>query len=66
MALVKNGDAITIDARRRTIDVALAPRELAARRRRWRPKPSAYDRGVLAKYRRLVGSASDGAVTDEP
>jgi len=59
------GDAITIDARGRTIDVALTAREFAARRRRWRPKRSAYDRGVLAKYRRLVGPASGGAVTDE-
>jgi len=66
LALVKNGDAITIDARRRTVDVAVGARELAARRRAWKPKKSAYDRGVLAKYRRLVGSASGGAVTDEP
>ena len=66
LALVKNGDAITIDARRRTIDMAVGTRELAARRRAWKPKKSAYDRGVLAKYRRLVGSASGGAVTDEP
>ncbi len=66
LALVKNGDTITIDARQRTIDVALTARELAARRRKWRSKASAHDRGVLAKYRRLVGPASDGAVTDEP
>ena len=66
LALVKNGDRITIDARARTIDVALSARELAARRRGWKPKKSPYDRGVLAKYRRLVGSASHGAVTDEP
>jgi len=66
LALVKNGDSITIDARARTIDVALGARELAARRRSWKPKKSAYDRGVLAKYRRLVGPASGGAVTDEP
>ena len=65
LALVKNGDAITIDARARAIDVALTARELAARRKVWKPKKSAYDRGVLAKYRRLVGPASGGAVTDE-
>ena len=65
LALVKNGDAITIDARARAIDVAVTARELAARRKAWRPKKSAYDRGVLAKYRRLVGPASGGAVTDE-
>jgi dihydroxy-acid dehydratase len=38
---------------------------MAARRKAWKPKKSAYDRGVLAKYRRLVGPASGGAVTDE-
>ena len=65
LALVKNGDTITIDARARAIDVALTARELAARRKAWKPKKSAYDRGVLAKYRRLVGPASGGAVTDE-
>jgi dihydroxy-acid dehydratase len=65
LALVKNGDTITIDARTRAIDVALTAREMAARRKAWKPKKSAYDRGVLAKYRRLVGPASGGAVTDE-
>jgi len=64
LALVKNGDRITIDARARTIDLGVPPRELAARRRAWRPRKPAYTRGVLAKYARLVESASEGAVTD--
>ena len=66
LALVKAGDTITIDARRRSIDLAVSARELAARRRRWTPPRPAYTRGALAKYARLVASASDGAVTDLP
>ncbi len=64
LALVKNGDAITIDARTRTLTLDVPARELAARRRAWRaPKPR-YTRGVLAKYARCVSTASTGAVTD--
>jgi dihydroxy-acid dehydratase len=64
LAVVRNGDEITIDARARTLDVALPDRELRARLRAWKqPKPR-YTRGVLAKYARLVSSASTGAVTD--
>jgi dihydroxy-acid dehydratase len=64
LGLVRNGDAITIDARARLLTVDLPARELAARRRKWRrPKPR-YARGVLAKYARLVSTASAGAVTD--
>ena len=48
------------------VDRAAANPVLASRRRGWKPKKSPYGRGVLAKYRRLVGSASHGAVTDEP
>ena len=66
LALVQAGDAITIDARRRTVDVAVSARELAARRKKWAPPRPAYTRGALAKYARLVASASDGAVTDLP
>ena len=64
LALVKNGDAITIDARSRTLTLAVAAKELAARRRKWRPRKPQYARGVLAKYARLVSTASTGAVTD--
>jgi dihydroxy-acid dehydratase len=64
LALLRNGDRVTIDARRRSIDVALSAAELKRRRAAWRsPKPYAST-GVLAKYARVVSSASDGAVTD--
>jgi dihydroxy-acid dehydratase len=64
IALVKEGDSITIDAVKRRIQLNVPPRALAARRKRWRaPKPR-HTRGVLAKYLRLVSTASRGAVTD--
>ncbi len=64
IALVRNGDTITIDARARTIELAVSARDWAARRRAWKPRKPRYMRGVLAKYARLVESASEGAVTD--
>jgi dihydroxy-acid dehydratase len=64
LALVKNGDVITIDARRRKLTLAVGARELAARKRAWKAPKSRYTRGVLAKYARLVSTASTGAVTD--
>ncbi|MCC7485152.1 MAG: dihydroxy-acid dehydratase [Burkholderiales bacterium] len=64
IGLVKEGDSITIDARKRLIRLEVSARELAARRRKWKqPKPR-YARGALAKYTKLVTSASRGAVTD--
>ena len=64
LAVVKNGDVITIDAARRAITLGISAAELDRRLRLWRqPKPR-YTRGVLAKYAALVSSASDGAVTD--
>ena len=65
LALVKNGDGITIDARRRLLVLDVSIKELAARRRAWKPRKPRYTRGVLAKYARLVSTASTGAVTDE-
>jgi dihydroxy-acid dehydratase len=66
LALVKTGDAITIDAGRREITLHVAAAELKRRRAAWKaPKPYAR-RGVLAKYSRQVSSASLGAVTDLP
>ena len=65
IGLVNNGDSITIDAEKRTIHLDVSKRELADRRATWKPRKSAYRRGVLAKYAALVGSASEGAVTDE-
>ena len=64
IALVKNGDSITIDAKRQLIQLNVPAKELAARRKKWKaPKPR-YTRGLLAKYMRLVGTASKGAITD--
>ena len=64
IALVKEGDSITIDALKRLIQLDVRARELAARKKKWRqPKPR-YTRGALAKYIRLVSTASKGAVTD--
>ena len=64
IALVKNGDSITIYAEQRTITLGLSTKELAARRKAWKaPKPR-YIRGVLAKCAAHVTSASLGAVTD--
>ncbi|MFN0067594.1 MAG: dihydroxy-acid dehydratase [Limisphaerales bacterium] len=64
IAVVKNGDPITIDAEQRIITLAIPAKELDARLRNWKqPKPN-YRRGVLAKYAAQVSSASEGAVTD--
>ena len=64
LALVRNGDRIVIDAARREVTLEVAARELARRRRAWRAPRPRYTRGVLAKYARLVSTASEGAVTD--
>jgi dihydroxy-acid dehydratase len=64
IALVKERDAITIDADRLLISLDVPAKELAARRKRWKqPKPR-YTRGALAKYIKAVSTASVGAVTD--
>jgi dihydroxy-acid dehydratase len=64
LALVKNGDPITIDAENRQLNLDIPAAELRARRKSWKaPKPR-YTRGVLAKYASAVTSASLGAVTD--
>jgi dihydroxy-acid dehydratase len=64
IALIKEGDSITIDALKRLIQVNVTAKELALRRKKWRqPKPR-YTRGLLAKYVKLVSTASKGAVTD--
>jgi dihydroxy-acid dehydratase len=64
IALVKEGDRITIDAERQLIEVAVPEDELARRRAQWKPPAPRYTRGVLAKYMKLVSTASIGAVTD--
>ncbi|MFH6783853.1 MULTISPECIES: dihydroxy-acid dehydratase [Methylobacterium] len=64
IAAIRDGDAVTVDVENRRLDVALSDEEIA-RRLAGRPAPRpAYTRGVLAKYARLVGNASRGAVTD--
>jgi dihydroxy-acid dehydratase len=65
LALVKNGDPITIDAEKRQINLDVPAFELKKRLKAWKaPKPR-YVRGVLAKYASAVESASLGAVTDQ-
>ncbi|MDX1508672.1 MAG: dihydroxy-acid dehydratase [Woeseiaceae bacterium] len=63
IALIEDGDRIAIDAETKRIDVAISDAELAARRAAWQRPASSVSRGVLAKYRAEVSSASDGAVT---
>ena len=64
LAAVRNGDRISIDAERRTLEVAVAATELRKRLRALKPRKPYAKRGVLAKYARSVSSASLGAVTD--
>ena len=64
IALVKEGDSITIDAHKLLIQVNISDDELARRRAAWKQPAPRYTRGVLAKYVKLVGTASKGAVTD--
>jgi dihydroxy-acid dehydratase len=64
IALVEEGDSITIDAHRLLIELHVDDDVLARRRAAWRPPPPRYTRGLLAKYRRLVSTASLGAITD--
>ncbi|MEK9897849.1 MAG: dihydroxy-acid dehydratase [Actinomycetota bacterium] len=63
IGLLRDGDRIAIDIPNRTLDVLVDPAELDARREAFTPLPPRYERGVLAKYAKLVASASNGAVT---
>jgi len=64
IALVKEGDSITIDAKKQLIQLNVPAKELVARRKKWKaPKPR-YTSGLLAKYMKLVSTASKGAITD--
>jgi dihydroxy-acid dehydratase len=63
LALLRNGDRIAIDAKRRRIEVELSAAELTRRRKAWRAPRPYTTRGVLGKYARVVSSASRGAVT---
>ncbi len=64
IALVQEGDSITIDAEKRLLQLNVEPAELDRRRAEWKAPPIRYRSGVLAKYAKLVSSASNGAVTD--
>ncbi|WP_375507299.1 dihydroxy-acid dehydratase [uncultured Nostoc sp.] len=64
IALVEEGDSITIDAPARLLQINMDDAELASRRAKWQPRPPRYTKGILAKYALLVSSSSVGAVTD--
>ncbi|MEI6377133.1 MAG: dihydroxy-acid dehydratase, partial [bacterium] len=64
IALVKEGDLITIDAKKHTLSVTVSANELAKRKKAWKQPSPRYRRGVLAKYASHVTDASHGAVTD--
>jgi dihydroxy-acid dehydratase len=63
IGLLREGDTVTLDIPARRLDAKLTEEELADRRAQWRPIPPVYTTGVLAKYAKLVSSASEGAVT---
>ena len=62
LALVKNGDTILIDAKKRQLDLVVAKVELKRRMAKWKKPKARYKSGVLGKYSRHVGSASEGAL----
>lgn len=64
IALVEEGDSITVDASRLLVQLNVSDTELARRRAKWKPPPPRYTHGVLAKYMKLVSTASMGAITD--
>jgi dihydroxy-acid dehydratase len=64
LAIIQNGDTIVIDAVKNEINLAVPADEITRRLQGWKPTPCKEKRGTLAKYAKLVSSASDGAVTD--
>ena len=64
IAFIKDGDIVRIDTVKRTLDLLVEPAELEARKAGWEPLKHKYTRGVLAKFSKLVGSASKGAVCE--
>ncbi|MBI4367870.1 MAG: dihydroxy-acid dehydratase, partial [Candidatus Omnitrophica bacterium] len=64
IAILKNGDRVTFDIPKRRLDVSLSKEEIAERFKSWKPPKPRYARGVMAKYAKLVSSASKGAVTN--
>ncbi len=65
IGILQDGDEITIDAVNNRIDVKLSDEEIARRKAAWTQPAPRYTRGVLAKYAKLVSTASEGAVTDK-
>ncbi len=65
IALIRDGDTIVLDVERRELTVRVSDEEMARRREGWQPPAPRYTAGVMAKYARLVGSASTGAVTTD-
>jgi len=65
IALIREGDSVTIDAHRLLLQLNVPDDELARRRATWNPPPPRYTKGVLAKFAKLVSTASKGAITDE-
>ena len=63
LALVEEGDTITIDLKREELNLNISDSELAERLRNWQPPSQTVSSGVLSKYARLVSSAAEGAVT---
>ncbi len=64
LALIKNGDTISIDAGKRELNLMIPAKEMAARRKKLKKRPSVFHRGVLAKYAHMVSQANLGAITD--
>jgi dihydroxy-acid dehydratase len=64
IAAVEDGDIITIDAEQNVLSVDLSDAEIAARLSKWQAPAATYTKGVLAKYVKLVHSASEGAITE--
>jgi dihydroxy-acid dehydratase len=65
IALVEEGDSITIDSYQGLLQLNISAEELEKRRQKWQPPELRYTKGVLAKYAKLVGSSSKGAVTGD-
>ena len=63
IGLIKDGDIVSMNVESRTLDVMISEQEFNARKDSWKPRKPNYERGVLAKYAKLVSSASLGAVT---
>jgi dihydroxy-acid dehydratase len=63
IGLIKNGDIISIDAERGTLDLEVSEAEMIERRRAWQPRSTDFQSGALWKYAQVVGDAHEGAVT---